>query len=139
MLLDVDHYDQGRHVQGFVNAIAEARRQRVNLALSKPCFELWLLLHHVDEAGVKELKGAKEVEEALRAVIGEYNKTNLKQAHYPITSVRDACARAARLDQEVAGGDVPAANTARVFKVWKAIAAKALPSQLPDELRTLFP
>ena len=32
-------------------AAAAARRQRVNLAVSNPCFELWLLLHHAECQG----------------------------------------------------------------------------------------
>lgn len=138
MVLDVDHCDHGHHIQGLIHAVAEAKRQGVNVALNKPCFELWLLLHHVDESEVGALKNAREVEEAVRTVLGEYNKTKLKQAHYTLPSVRAACVRAARLDDAVGGGDLPAANTARVYKIWKAIAAKALPSQLPEELRTLL-
>jgi hypothetical protein len=36
MLLDTDHCAQGTHLGSFVEAIREARRQGVNVALSKP-------------------------------------------------------------------------------------------------------
>jgi len=54
----------------------------INIALSNPCFELWLLLHHIplpdkplsckNEALVKE----------LRTILREFNKFNLKEEHY---------------------------------------------------------
>jgi hypothetical protein len=138
MLLDTDHYVEGPHLAGFIAALNEAGRQRVNVALSRPSFEFWLLLHHVEENALGVLTVAKDVEEALRNKLGEYNKTNLKQEHYPLKCVRDACVRAERLDGSVAGGDIPQGNTTRVYRLWKAIAAKALPQQFPPELRGLL-
>jgi RloB-like protein len=139
MLLDTDHVTQGTHLRGFVQALREAANQGVKVALSKPCFELWLLLHHVDETAVTALGNATDVESTLRSVLGEYNKTNLKDEHYPPSSVGQACDRAERLDLTVEGGDIPGANTSRVYQLWKAIASKALPSQLPIELHGLLP
>lgn len=137
MLLDTDHFVQGTHLAGFVRTLAEAKRHRVNVALSKPSFELWLLLHHVEESALGSLPTAKDVEGALRARLGQYNKTNLKKEHYPLASVADACDRAERLDATVEGGDIPRDNTTRVYQLWRAIAAKASPLQLPAELRGL--
>ena len=138
MLLDTDHCVQGTHLASFTEALGEAKRQRVNVALSKPSFELWLLLHHVEEAALGVLPTAKDVGEALRAKLGQYNKANLKQEHYPLASVREACLRAGRLDATVTGGDIPSGNTTRVYRLWEAIIAKALPLQLPPELRGLL-
>jgi RloB-like protein len=138
MLLDTDHCTQGTHLGSFLQALREAQRQGVHVAVSRPSFELWLLLHHLDENALGVLQAAKDVETALRSVIGEYNKTNLKRAHYPLPSVRDACLRAERLDNTVAGCDIPTGNTTRVYLLWKAIVAKALPQQLPLELRGLW-
>jgi hypothetical protein len=139
LLLDSDHYTTGGHIQSFLAAIAAAKRQRINVALSKPCFELWLLLHHDQESAAQLLPDCKAVNDALRSKLGQYNKTNLKPEHYPFVSVKEACARARSLDETVPGGDIPGASTTRVYKLWMAIAAKALPSQLPPELRGLLP
>jgi hypothetical protein len=119
--------------------LREAADQGVKVALSKPCFELWLLLHHVDEAGVTALENAAEVESALRNTLGEYNKTNLKEEHYPPATVGQACERAERLDLTVEGGEIPNGNTSRVYQLLRAIASKSLPSQLPVELHGLLP
>lgn len=137
MLLDTDHCIQGHHKKGFIQAIQDAKQRGVHVALSKPCFELWLLLHHVDAETVISLSNAKETEKALRKVLGEYNKTQLKETDYPLKSIGDACFRAEKLDAKVIGGDIPETNTSRVYQLWKAIAAKALPSQLPDVLKGL--
>ena len=138
MLLDTDHYAQGAHLGSFKAALQRARDCGVNVALSKPSFELWLLLHHVEETGLDALPAAKDVEAALRAKLGRYNKTKLMQADYPQASVCDACRRAERLDATVAGGEIPLGNTTRVYRLWKAIAAKAHPRQLPLELQGLL-
>jgi hypothetical protein len=52
ILLDTDHCVQGTHLAGFAATLRQANRQRVNVALSKPSFELWLLLHHVEETAL---------------------------------------------------------------------------------------
>jgi hypothetical protein len=137
--LDTDHYTEGRHLPSFIAALSEARRQGVNVALSKPCFELWLLLHHVAESELGALPDAMSVAAGLRAELGHYNKTSLKAADCPLASVSNARIRTHRLDGTVAGGEVPSSNTSRVYLLWKAIAAKALPSQLPPGLRGLLP
>jgi hypothetical protein len=138
MLLDTDHYAQGAHLGSFTAALQRARDCGVNVALSKPSFELWLLLHHVEETGLGALPAAKDVGAALRDTLGQYNKTRLRQADYPLASVCEACARAERLDGAVQGGEIPQGNTTRVYQLWKAIAAKAHPRQLPLELQGLL-
>lgn len=139
MLLDTDHFTSGPHIKSFRAAIKRAKQNGVRVALSKPCFELWLLLHHVEESDVAALADATEVESTLRNALGSYDKTRLKRDHYPFGSVREACRRADRLDAATAGVMIPTTNTTRVYLLWKAIAAKALPTQLPPELRELVP
>ncbi len=78
----------------------------------------------------RDVADFRETEKVLRKVLGGYNKTHLRQVDFPFSSVRDACLRAERLDATV-GGDIPETNTSRVYLLWKAIAAKTLPSQLP--------
>jgi hypothetical protein len=134
LLLDTDHCIRGTHLGSFLATLAAAGQQGINVALSKPCFELWLLLHHEEESQVGSLSTAADVETALRDRLGEYNKTRLKQEFFPLEKVSDACRRAAKLDSSVAGGQVPQGNTSRVYLLWKAIAARALPSQLPSQL-----
>ena len=123
MVLDTDHCIEANHFPSFIQAITEAQQAGVKIALSKPCFELWLLIHHVDEEAVKGLRNADETEAALRFALGEYNKCNLKPEHYPLVSIKVAITRAERLDSQVQGGHRPEANTTRVYQLLKAIMA----------------
>jgi hypothetical protein len=107
--------------------------------LSKPCFELWLLLHHVDESTVVQLADASATQALLRSTLGQYNKRRLRPENFPMATVADAVTRAKRLDAAVGGGDNPDGNTSRVYRLWQAIVARALPSQLPEPLRRLQP
>lgn len=137
LMLDTDHYTSKRHIRSFLAAIKRAKQKGVRIALSKPCFEIWLLLHHLDETAVTGLADASEVEGLLRATLGEYNKKGLKEKHYPIETLPDAIRRAERLDATVEGGDIPNGNTSRIYLLWQAIIDKALPSQLPAPLAEL--
>lgn len=137
MVLDTDHCIESNHFPSFIKAIAEARQAGIKIALSKPCFELWLLLHHVDEGTVAALAKAAETEARLREVLGEYNKCNLKSEHYPLATIATAITRAERLDTQVQGGDRPVANTTRVYLLLKAILASIPVEQRPEELRSV--
>lgn len=138
MLLDTDHYTQGAHLQSFTTALSEARRSNIEVALSKPCFEFWLLLHHTDADDIYSISNARNTESRLAAELGSYNKTRLLSDNFPLTYVRDACVRAKTRDATVQGGDIPHENTSRVYLIWKSILKKALPSQLPIELQGLI-
>ncbi len=138
MLLDTDHCIKDNHTRPFLDAIRDAKKKGVNVAVSRSCFEIWLLLHHVDEKTVLPLKNAAETEKALRKVIGQYDKTHLKKRDYPLESVVAACQRAERLDALAGTGAIPKCNTSRIYLLWRAIVAKALPSQLPEGLRPLL-
>lgn len=56
-------------------AIQMARDNSIDLAVSNPSFELWLLLHFQDQPG---MKGRKEVRKLLDAHIRDYDK----KVHY---------------------------------------------------------
>lgn len=137
LLLDTDHCACGTHLTGFTAAISEAKRRGVKIALSKPCFELWLLYHHLESSEIANLVDAATVEAKLRATLGEYNKKRLKAEHFPIEKVPVAFKLAARVDASVAGCDIPEGNTSRVYLLWQEIVDKALSSQLPDPLLAL--
>jgi hypothetical protein len=137
ILLDTDHYVEKQHYPGFIAAISEARQKGVQVALSKPCFELWLLLHHVNEREVARLENAAMVQRQLRVVLNGYNKTRLRPEDFPMASVAAAYECAERLDRVCTGGDKSESNTSRVYLFWRSIIEKSAPAQLPLELRGL--
>jgi RloB-like protein len=138
MLLDTDHYVNGPHIKEFSRVIKDAKKKGISVALSRPCFELWLLLHHADKDVATTLDNAKSVEKALRDQLGEYNKTSLKREHFPLEAVAKAYLQAKALDKTVKGGMIPLTNTSRVYRLWDTIITNALPSQCPSELAALL-
>ncbi len=134
MILDTDHCLKDQHFEGFIKAITDARQRGVQVALSRPCFELWLLLHHLAPDDVKEIADATEGERRLRDVLGSYNKTKLDMTKFPVQSVPSACRGAEELDAAVKAKDRPESNTSQVYRLWKSIIAKASPNQLPKAL-----
>jgi hypothetical protein len=84
---DVDEFD-------VVPAAREAARRHFRLAVSDPCFELWLLLHHEDCAAF--LASYREVERRLRKHLPAYDKARLDFADYA-SGVADAIRRAEKL------------------------------------------
>lgn len=139
VLLDTDHYITGTHLKSYIQAIKNAKQANFKIALSRPCFEFWLLLHHVEITDkVLALSNANAVAKALRKALGgEYNKNKLKAEHYPFAAVSNACLRASQLDQNTAGGDIPETNTSRVYLLLQAIVSKSTSQKLPPELQTL--
>jgi hypothetical protein len=81
-----------------------AQQKQYHLAVSRPCFEFWLLLHHRDPGAISaaeysamEAKGCEAVAELLRAVAGSASKTLTKAASYmPLVGI--AIDRAVSLD-----------------------------------------
>ena len=87
-VVDVDQFDMD-------NAVVEARRRDVRLAVSHPCFELWLLLHHADCRAF--CRDCHEVKRLLRKHVPLYDKTKPVFADFE-AGIGDAVKRARDLD-----------------------------------------
>ncbi len=71
LMIDKDRI-RDEHLSGICS---ESRSVKFNLALSNPCFELWLYLHIDNWSGGNV--SSKQIEIDLRDKIGSYNKSNL--------------------------------------------------------------
>jgi hypothetical protein len=90
---DVDQYERdGGKVTA---ALALAAESRINVAVSNPCFELWLLLHHQNCSGYCANCGA--VQAKLKKRVPGYDKTRLRFRDF-VDGLDDATARARALD-----------------------------------------
>lgn len=137
MLLDTDHCTKPQHFHSYELAISEARSKGVKVAISRPSFDVWLAFHHIDADELAVCRNADEVGSVLRAKLGSYNKTKLREDDFPVEAVPSAYDRAKQRDAEVTGGDIPTAVTTRVYQVWQSILIKASNSQLIPALREL--
>lgn len=72
-VFDVDDFD-------IATAVREADKAGLLLAVSDPCFELWLLLHHEHCAAYQD--GYRAVERRLRKHISNYDKSRLDFKDY---------------------------------------------------------
>jgi len=136
MVLDTDHYASNTHIPTLKSAIRRARHNGVHVALSKPSFDFWLLLHHLDDVSVlASLDSASAVERKLREILGRYNKLRLRGEDFPVSAVTRACKTAEHQD---VGGSLLDTNGSRVYKLWRSMAAETLPQQLPKEFAELI-
>ena len=85
-------------------AVQRAKAAGVRLAVSNPCFELWLLLHYEDCRA--EVDGARDALRRLRRHVPTYDKTQLDFVSFA-DGVTAATARARQLDD---GADPPGPN-----------------------------
>jgi hypothetical protein len=89
-VFDVDDFD-------IAQAVADAQHGGVELAVSNPCFELWLLLHHAMCHG--HIAGYPQVVAKLRKCVPAYDKARLDFRQFA-DGVVEAVERAKRLQQD---------------------------------------
>lgn len=126
--------DKDKWTAKSIRAVAQrcAQDSSYHLALSNPCFELWLILHIIDaslesdEEKVKMLKNRKEKKNAdpylkrkLRALLGSYQESNY-DADKLVLQVADAIARAEDLDKDKSARWPQGLGT-HVYKLTKSI------------------
>jgi hypothetical protein len=138
LVLDTDHFIQSTHIKSFKNALQRARQAGVQIALSRPCFEIWLALHHAEYDCLKGARNAGEIEDFLKTTLNGYNKRLLRKSDFPIELVPVAVERARVVDLATDGGDPPKINTTRIYKLWESIVNGASPSQLPPVLHEIL-
>jgi len=98
-------------------ALDEARTAGIEVALSNPCFELWLLLHFQDSPGPR---GHKELPALLSRHIGPYDKRVRIELLWP--RYEDAKRRAERLDRDANEAAEPQRNpTTGVYRLTETI------------------
>lgn len=114
LVADTDHWIEPDHIKNFVNAISECRKKGIRVTISRPCFELWLLLHFADfptEAGLT----CAELGHKIRAAVGHYDKKRIY--NLPITDETVARAINQAKSNTSSSGEVPAAMETRVFQI----------------------
>jgi hypothetical protein len=104
--------------------VADADTHGVELALSTPCFELWLILHHIDHAA--PFQSAKEAKKKLTALMPSWREAATAFADFR-TGIDDACRRAQRLDPT--GEDHLKNPSTNVWKLIEKLNEQSLPQR----------
>lgn len=120
-------FDRDQH-ERFEGACQMARDNQLELAVSNPCFELWLLLHFRDSPGAQH---RDHVQRMLRKVLPDYDK------HFDFERVVDgvdqATRRARRLDREAERMGEPFLNpTTGFYGLTESIARVEPPAPSTD-------
>lgn len=71
LVLDIDHNLEGTHFVNFKEACRAARQAGFELAISHPCFELWLILH-LQEMDANQSFKPSELKKMFRALFADY-------------------------------------------------------------------
>lgn len=90
LVLDVDRWKKQ-----LITVCRQAKQKGYQLAISNPCFEIWLCLHFGDL--LPEDRTCKHFEARLRNILGSYNKSNLDVLVYT-PNIKSAIARSRSLD-----------------------------------------
>jgi len=128
-LLDTDHWVTGNHKKHLIESIGDARLRGFHIAMSNPCFDFWLLLHHEDIGAGVVYKDCAEAGARIRELKGEFNKTNLKKEHYPTLTIQQAIDRAKALEPTPLGAVVdywPTTNGSRVYLLMEELKSAGL-------------
>ena len=119
LVIDVDRWP----AEQLSEVAQEATQKGFGLAVSNPCFELWLLLH-VAEAPVP-IGTCAGCEAEIRRVVGAYSKTNLDLGVFAVRPAVDAAiARARALDTDE-GSRWPRAAGSHVHRLASRLLAGA--------------
>ena len=95
---DRDHWTESSHAQTFHEVLNHCQREGYRVALSNPCFELWLLLHFADFiAPIGDFR-CSDIVLQLRTLAGGYNKRNGLVQEVTEEMVLGAVRRAKALD-----------------------------------------
>jgi hypothetical protein len=123
VLIDTDHRFDGSHLQGTIEALRTARQAGFEVAVSNPCFELWLLLHHVEISVGHRFSRGDDLEKALRDALGSFVKTSIKPGQFPLSRVPDAIQRAKALetDPNDPADPWPKATGSRVYRLMERV------------------
>lgn len=94
-------------------AVKDCNSHSLNLAISSPCFELWLFLHISDlkektfniepiVGGKRNIRASTNCKKEIRKILGSYNESNIPFDKF-VNEIKTAYDRASFLDQ----GDSP--------------------------------
>ncbi len=113
LMLDVDSWGDKK----LAAITREAAGGGFGLAVSHPCFEVWLLFHFADQA--PETAKCADVESALRAAMGgSYNKTNLDVSRFrPFIHVAADRAQSADPSPQGRWPSTPGSQVYRIVRV----------------------
>jgi hypothetical protein len=93
LVCDCDHWVEPSHIQNLTHVLQQCHQKDIQVALSNPCFDLWLLLHFADYPAEETLT-CDQVADRLRVAAGGYNKKKVYNLQIDDEKVSSAVRRA---------------------------------------------
>lgn len=114
---DVDHWAESNHISTLTSVMAKCRQKGYFVALSNPCFELWLLLHFSDlPSGIEK---CKQVTEKLKELANGYSKRSGCVTPLSKEMIEHALRRSKAIDTGTP--DIPNSATTRVYMMLETL------------------
>ncbi|MCY2979903.1 MAG: RloB family protein [Planctomycetota bacterium] len=92
LVCDTDHWIESNHIQNLVEVVKRCKQKDIAVALSNPCFDLWLLLHFDDFPAATPLTSS-QIGDLIRGKVANFNKTKVYDLPFSESGVRDAIER----------------------------------------------
>jgi hypothetical protein len=128
IVCDCDHWVEPNHVQNLTHVLRQCRQKGIQVALSNPCFDLWLLLHFADFPA-EDVLTCNEVANRLRAAAGVYDKTKVYNLPIDDEKVSAAVKRAA--DKHPSPEEIPKQLHTAVHLIIQSLVTKRIISVRP--------
>jgi len=113
--IDSDHWLESSSIANLTDVLRKCRQKGYGLAISNPCFELWLLLHFHAFDSSNASNRCEAVERQLRSIVGAYSKNRIDALPLTADLVTLAMSRAKELD--IDQQDLPARPVTRVYRL----------------------
>lgn len=119
IVCDVDHYQHPDNAHQLEAVIEQATANGYCVALSRPCFEVWLRMHFPD-ADPSTLQTNESAAQALRAVGCGYKKSGADYSWITRQHLQDAVDQSAAADTDP-DAPIPQNVCSRVYRLMEAL------------------
>lgn len=118
LVMDTDHHIKSNHIAEFKNVCQEASQKGIGLAISAPCFELWLYLHFDDCS--PDMVDSTVMEDHVRRYVPGYTHATPHAHAFTRDGVTIAIERARALDANPEAR-IPDAPGTRVYRLAESL------------------
>jgi hypothetical protein len=128
VVCDCDHWVEPNHIKNLTRVLQQCRQKAIQVALSNPCFDLWLLLHFADFP-TEDVLTCNEVAGRLRTAAGGYDKTKVYNLQIDDEKVSSALRRASVKHPTLE--DIPQRLQTAIHLIIQSLVAKRIISVRP--------
>lgn len=123
LCIDTDRWAEPNHIHNLVQVLQQCRSKGYRIAMSNPCFDLWLLLHFIDLPTEPPIATCKDVADHMNATCGTSRKDCCDRLPITAEMVRSAIERSKSIDT---AGEIPATIVTRVYLILEELLSREL-------------